>query len=555
MNKHRVPVPVNNPLDKDLNIQVNHCRMPDCDNYGIPAKTEHIKPGPNKDGDKHYKITSTNKGSIPAILCKCCGEKAPVKSNEGIVSEIKRLSDYLKRPEDKCCNNKNCPNHTKSVLKHPKLYYKDGYRKGSGFPMRKCKSCGSKITLAQDTVKIHPKNQHFASDIYSRVVNKSPMRRTVKGIGKNPEKAYLYYNTLKFIERRCNRLSGTIERKMLDGEITLPKSLSLSTDIQEYRLNWTNRHDKRNPVFSAIATVDNKSNYLFALHANYDKDIDAFAINKESALSGDLERKEAFRKYAQYWLAGDEFHSGRANAMKLGLDKSKDIIKQIQDVYSAAQSREDIEDSEMWAMNPDLHNPKMAKGLQVHIPYVSYAHFYIMQKILKGAGVENIQYSMDCESMFRASFLCTFKNEVKQGKAHAFYVRHQKYLTVNEREYKIKHARSRLNAFARQLPEDKQREAKLLLMKHNLKNLTEHGKWSEKWAVHPVPTMNEPDKMVCCLTPNNTLSLDEKAQMYLNTGLGAIDNIFQLTRRHMNALERPIGTSSGYNTVAWLCTL
>ena len=371
----------------------------------------------------------------------------------------------------------------------------------------------------------------------ARIINKSPVRRTLRGISKLTANNDIYYSMLRFIERRCNRLSGGVERKMLDGELTLPKSLSLSTDIQEYRLNWTNRHDKRNPVFSAIATVDNKSNYLFALHANYDKDIDAFAINKESAQSGDLERKEAFRKHAQYWLAGDEFHAGRGNSIKLGLDKSKDIIKQIQDVYAAAQTREDIEDSEMWAMNPSLHNPKMAKGLQVHIPYTSYAHFFIMQKMLKGAGVENIQYSMDCESMFRASFLCAFKDEVKQGKAHAFYVRHQKYLTVNEREYKIKYARGILNAFTRSLPEDKQREAKLLLMKHNLKNLTEHGKWSEKWAVHPLPTMNEPDKMVCSLTPNNNFSLDERAQMYLNAGLGAIDNIFQLTRRHINALE------------------
>ena len=206
-------------------------------------------------------------------------------------------------------------------------------------------------------------------------------------------------------------------------------------------------------------------------------------------------------------------------------------------------------------MNPELHNPKTTKGMQIHIPYMSYVHFFIMQKILKGAGVEQIHYSMDCESMFRASFLCTFKDEISSGKAHAFYVRHQKYLTVNEREYKIKHARGRLNAFANALPKEKQKEASLLLMKQNLKNLTLQGKWSDKWAVHPVPTMNEPDKMVCSLTQNNNLSLDKKAKLYLSAGLGAIDNIFQLTRRHMNALERPIGTSWLQYCLAWLCPL
>ena len=37
--------------------------------------------------------------------------------------------------------------------------------------------------------------------------------------------------------------------------------------------------------------------------------------------------------------------------------------------------------------------------------------------------------------------------------------------------------------------------------------------------------------------------------MYLDAGINAVDNIFQISRRLMNAFERPIGTSSGYNTV------
>ncbi len=111
MDKHRVPIPANNPLDEDLNIQVNHCHMSDCDNYGIVVKVEPIRSGPSKDGDKQYKITSTSKECILAILCEYCTEKAPVKSNEGIASEINRLSDYFKGSEDKCCTNKNCENH------------------------------------------------------------------------------------------------------------------------------------------------------------------------------------------------------------------------------------------------------------------------------------------------------------------------------------------------------------------------------------------------------------------------------------------------------------
>ena len=36
----RAPVDVSNPLtDTAGRIQVNHCRMPDCDNYGVEART------------------------------------------------------------------------------------------------------------------------------------------------------------------------------------------------------------------------------------------------------------------------------------------------------------------------------------------------------------------------------------------------------------------------------------------------------------------------------------------------------------------------------------
>ena len=41
----------------------------------------------------------------------------------------------------------------------------------------------------------------------------------------------------------------------------------------------------------------------------------------------------------------------------------------------------------------------------------------------------------------------------------------------------------------------------------------------------------------------------QKADLFLRAGLARVDNVFQRTRRLINALERPIGTSSGYNTV------
>ena len=84
----RVPLGVANPLDPSANIQINHCRMPDCDNYGIPARAIPVKRGPSADGDLDYKVATTNKGRVSALVCKCCGEKPPIKSNQGIAEEL-----------------------------------------------------------------------------------------------------------------------------------------------------------------------------------------------------------------------------------------------------------------------------------------------------------------------------------------------------------------------------------------------------------------------------------------------------------------------------------
>ena len=71
-----------------------------------------------------------------------------------------------------------------------------------------------------------------------------------------------------------------------------------------------------------------------------------------------------------------------------------------------------------------------------------------------------------------------------------------------------------------------------------------HGKWGDKWVAHPLPTMNEPEKAVSWMTPDDSLDERQKADLYLRAGLARVDNVFQRTRRLINAFERPIGTSA-----------
>ena len=139
--------------------------------------------------------------------------------------------------------------------------------------------------------------------------------------------------------------------------------------------------------------------------------------------------------------------------------------------FEGAVSREDVEDREFQEMHPGLHNPQAGKGMQVHVPYTVYAHFFLVRQILSGAGVKKVEYSMDCKSLLRGAFLSAWCDEVKQGTAHGFYVRHAKYRTVTEREAAKKEARMRLKVFQDSLQEEQRHEAALMMM-HNFEAAT-----------------------------------------------------------------------------------
>ena len=149
--------------------------MPDCDNYGIPARTTPGKPGPSPDRDLHYMIASTNKGRVAALVCKCCGEKPPIKSNQRIGEEVARISDTLKGT-DRGCPKKDCDNHGKSSEEYPTLYHKRGVDRATDRPLRSCKDCGSKVFIGIDPPRIHPQYHQHVNGMAQMTMHGSPFR-------------------------------------------------------------------------------------------------------------------------------------------------------------------------------------------------------------------------------------------------------------------------------------------------------------------------------------------------------------------------------------------
>ena len=104
-------------------IQVNHCKMPDCSNFGVPARTEKGKPGPSADRDMNYKVHSTAKGTIPAVRCKACLDLRRSSPNASIRAEVERLAEATgiwTLEESTGCSNDGCGNHHRPIAFHPR---------------------------------------------------------------------------------------------------------------------------------------------------------------------------------------------------------------------------------------------------------------------------------------------------------------------------------------------------------------------------------------------------------------------------------------------------
>ena len=201
-------------------------------------------------------------------------------------------------------------------------------------------------------------------------------------------------------------------------------------------------------------------------------------------------------------------------------------------------------------MDVTYKTPFLKDGLLIHMPYTTYLHWFLLRRLLVGAVVGRFQFHFDIDSTSRAAFLCSFIEEIKQRRAHAFYIKYDKNFTVDERRAAVAKARAKRARERDLLPPEDQHEVDLILMKRDLAAAGQpYGQWDDKWFEHPRPSMNEPHKAMCWLTPDESLDEDTVAAMYLIGRIARVDNVFQLTRRLFNAFEKPIGTPSGQNAV------
>ncbi len=536
-------------LGEPFPVQVNHCRTPGCANFGAPARTKRGKTGPSKDRDLRYAVISTSKGQEPALRCKACNGKGAVRSNVAIAEEIERIADYARPLEYRfACKNHGCANFGLSIGEHRERYRKCGHYKTPENPYYQCKACLRRVLVSHKAPRIRAANQALAADVFSRIANKAPMRRTVVGAGLKSCRDY--YTVFDFIHRRCREVNGAVTRAFLTGARRLPAQMDLAIDSQSLMVNWPRRVQRRTVEMTSCCSVDTGSRFILELDVNHDPRFDPFDVNHESAERGDMTRKEAFRRYARFWLAGDEMRSGRTGQRRMGRAAAEQAVGDIQDAFRAANAYEDVAGMEIVPGQGPLRDHMLRSGMLVKTGYRTLGHMFVLREILKGAGVERLQLCMDQHLSTISSFMCAFREQIADGSAHGFLVRYAKDCTVDEREriYRETEKQMRRFARARNLEGMSKQELGFEMIRTALRagGLPEDG-----WLPHPVPTAQEPGREVRWITDNPDMDLDDRTRLYLAASLAPVDNVFQLTRRFLSALERPIDTASGRWQQVW----
>ena len=373
----RVPLhAVADLVNQQKTIQVNHCRNPACGNYGTRPRTIPGRTGPSAERDPHYRLHSTHRGRVPALLCKSCGEIPPIKSNAGVAAEIARLietgRDCGTVDERTACRTPDCRNVGRSVAHHPREYTRRGHS-SSGGQRYKCRACGRTV-VASTALRVHRRNRERAADVLSRLANKAPKNGIVRGAELSSSADY--YSILNYIHDRCQEHSAAFDRGMIEGRIRLPEFMAVESDAQSYMLNWTSRLDRRNVEIFGYCSVDGGSRYILGIHANYDAAADAFEINAESARAEQMSMKEAYRKHAHYWLVGDDLRAGRSKNFATKTARAG-LALQIEMLYAAAASRADVEDIELETHGHHVPHPVPEGRRAGPHAYTTYAHWYL----------------------------------------------------------------------------------------------------------------------------------------------------------------------------------
>lgn len=515
---HRVPLPAGT-------LQVNFCRNPVCDNFGRPPGNSHGGSRAAKDEPPY--VMSGGGGSLPpTAICKLCNESFGLKSNLGVAEEITRLTNYLQPPSEPVCPTEGCAQQVRGVHSHPDGYQRFGHTSAGSLRYR-CKTCFRLFAVAVSATP-RQKRADINALVFRLLVNKMPMRRICETAGIGPQ---TLYTKLRFLSERTRDFAREHEAPLLDGRELPP--LLLSTDRQDYLINWGTSADRRNIRLHGIGTADNRSSFVFGMHIDYDSSLDPGNVEMEALECDDYGIRQPFRRFARVWLKRD--WTTENELLRQHLRKAS---------HAGVPSREFVADDESRRWADDTKLP--GRGMKVRSDYSMMAHMHVVARMT--AGSPHVVLYLDQDSGLRSAAHAAFAERIRVGSAHTFHVRINKDMTIDQKGLAIAQATQHMTKFtqARGIAAE---EGPRLMLEEALAQRGFRTRWQDRWIAHPMPNGSEPEKALLHLTDRPELTDARRASMHLWGSLHGIDRFFMIVRRRQSLLERPISSASAAGRV------
>lgn len=511
----RVPVEV-------AGLQVNYCRNTLCSNFGVTPGERDRRNRSAAAQDPAYVMTGGAGALMPTATCGLCKESFPLKSNLAVAEEMARLSAYLAPIPELGCPDQECAHWGKAVSTHPKLY--QGFGSTSAGSRRfRCKHCTKLFSIPTSSTP-RQKRPDVNALVYRLLINKMPMRRICETAGIGPQ---TLYTKLEFIAERARAFAREQESQLLRGKALPP--LLLSTDRQDYLLNWGTSADRRNTRLHGVGTADNRSSYVFGMHLDYDSRLDPGDIELAALECDDYGILPPFRTFARLWLKRDWNSQQMIQRRRYGAAKKRGI--------AVAELDEEVQ-SPKWG-GDDTKLP--GRGMKVRDDYSVFGHLHLIAQLT--AGSPHVALYMDLDPGLRAAAHTAFREKILEGRADTFQVRINKDMTIDTKSLAVAQAKQRMARFARERGIEQAAASRCFLEEH----LSRRGfveRWQDRWVDHPSPDQGEPEKSLLHLTDRPDLTDARRADLHLWGSLHGIDRFFMVLRRRQSLLERPISSAS-----------
>jgi hypothetical protein len=341
------------------------------------------------------------------MYCSRCNQSFSLKSNRGTIEEFERQRAPFMVDAAPACRNSDCVNYE---AVGPERYQSFGTSRG-GSARYRCKACRRTFTVSNRST-LRQRHPEINELVLNLLINKMPMRRICEVASIEPA---VLYARIHFFHRQALRFVVDHESALRD-KLNFAK-LRIAVDRQDHVFNWASSADRRNTKLSASGSADCESGYVFGIELDVDPAMNPYEVDLHAREIGDYQLSGPFRRYARFFLPGDE-ETGTAPPAGVELAEAGTKLP--------------------------------AAGLRIHPEYVLMGHFQFLRWLLPN--VEAFEFYLDQEPSIRGAFLAACLDLVAQRRADAYFVRIGKTLTIDERKLAVARSETYLDRLQKQHP-------------------------------------------------------------------------------------------------------